>query len=276
MMQSSCWVNGVQAEHISVTDRGLSYGHGVFETLPIEHGTPLLWSLHRARMVSSCQRLGIPIQSVVEAVEQDIRQFLANQTGVLRITITCGEGLRGYRMPDTIVPTRILQYLPPTTYPNEPARVGIKAMLCQQRLGLSPSMAGMKHLNRLEQVLARSEWQTPDLQEGVVCDIDDYVIEGTMSNLFMVKAGELHTPSLDRCGVWGVMRQHLLHLAERESIVLHEGRYRLDDLLASDEVFFCNSLIGIWPLVELSPHSFVIGPVTRKLQALLEASYRVC
>ncbi len=275
-MQSSCWVNGVPAEHISVTDRGLSYGHGVFETLPIEHGTPLLWSLHRARMVSSCQRLGIPIQSVVEAVEQDIRQFLANQTGVLRITITCGEGLRGYRMPDTIVPTRILQYLPPTTYPNEPARVGIKAMLCQQRLGLSPSMAGMKHLNRLEQVLARSEWQTPDLQEGVVCDIDDYVIEGTMSNLFMVKAGELHTPSLDRCGVWGVMRQHLLHLAERESIVLHEGRYRLDDLLASDEVFFCNSLIGIWPLVELSPHSFVIGPVTRKLQALLEASYRVC
>ncbi|RAU19379.1 aminodeoxychorismate lyase [Nitrincola tibetensis] len=276
MMQSSCWVNGVPAEHISVTDRGLSYGHGIFETLPIVQGTALLWSLHRQRLMMSCERLGIPFQSVIDAIEQDIRGFLPDQTGVLRITITCGEGLRGYRMPDRIVPTRILQYLPPSVYPNQPERMGIKAMLCQQRLGISPGLAGMKHLNRLEQVLARSEWQTADLQEGIVCDIDDYIIEGTMSNLFMVKAGELHTPSLDRCGVWGVMRQHLIHLAEREGFVLHEGRYHLEDLLASDEIFFCNSLIGIWPLVELSPHSFVIGPVTRKLQALLEASYRVC
>jgi 4-amino-4-deoxychorismate lyase len=143
-------------------------------------------------------------------------------------------------------------------------------------LALSPRLAGIKHLNRLEQVLARSEWDDPDIREGLLCDSEGFVVEGTMSNLLWVRGKRLYAPLLDRCGVAGVVRTRLLQLAAAAGIGVLEGRFGKSELEQADEVMLCNSLIDIWPVVTLGAHHWSVGPVTRALQSLLAKDYLAC
>ena len=146
--------------------------------------------------------------------------------------------------------------------------------MCNTRLGINPALAGIKHLNRLEQVMARAEWNSIDIHEGLMLDINNNVIEGTKSNVFCVKNGELYTPDLSLCGVRGIMREQIIELAKQTGIPVHETQLDLDDLYQSEELFLSNSLIGLWPVRLLEDHSLKVGPISRQLADVLRSRRR--
>lgn len=267
-------IDGRESCRISALDRGLHYGDGVFTTLAVRTGTPLLLDRHLARLARDCQRLGIPCPDR-ELLRKEAAQLSREQDrAVLKITITRGEGGRGYRIPDECRPTRLLTLYPWPEYPGDPARDGIAARVCNLRLGCNPALAGIKHLNRLEQVLARNEWNDPEIQEGMLLDSSGTVVEGVMSNLFWVTEDRLFTPCLDECGVAGVVRGLVLELAARQGLAVAEVRTPVSTVLDADEAFFTNSVIGLWPVCNLEGHAFAVGPVTRWVQGWLDDALR--
>ncbi len=232
-------VNGQPRSEISILDRGLSFGDGLFETIAVIDGKPCLWSLHLQRLRSGCQRLRICCPESSGLLEE-ARMLVGNWSfAVLKIILTRGLSERGYRPPDHAQLTRILQVMPW----QGPSSADVDLRICRQRLGFN-TLAGIKHLNRLEQVLARAEWDQ-EADEGVMLDMEGGVVEGCMSNLFFECAGVLHTPLLDRCGVAGVVRETVLKLGRESGQPVEQGRYDLDDLLQSDAVYVTNSLLGI-------------------------------
>jgi 4-amino-4-deoxychorismate lyase len=166
------------------------------------------------------------------------------------------------------MPRRILQGSPKPSYPAANAEQGVRVFACMTRLAEQPRLAGLKHLNRLEQVLARGEWHDAEHAEGLMRDTSGRVVEGVYSNLFLVKNGGLLTPELSRCGVAGVMRAELLAQAESLGLDCGVRDISYDELLTADEVFLCNSLYGVWPVRALQGHDWPVGPLTRKLQVI--------
>ncbi|OQX49191.1 MAG: aminodeoxychorismate lyase, partial [Candidatus Sedimenticola endophacoides] len=161
--------------------------------------------------------------------------------------------------------TRIVQLTPWPERDEAQCAAGVRVRQCRTRLGQNPALAGIKHLNRLEQVLARGEWSEPDISEGLMLDAAGRVIEGTMSNLFLVRDGRIFTPCLSRCGVSGVMRQQVLEACRALAIPLLERDIPLRDLWDSEALFLTNSLIGIWPVADLDGQPFDPGAIDRRL-----------
>jgi 4-amino-4-deoxychorismate lyase len=264
-------VNGAVADTVAVTDRGLLYGDGVFETLAVIDGVPQLWARHIARLQEGCMRLGImPIDAALLAEEAQ-RLCIAAERAVLKIIITRGSGGRGYRPDISCTPTRILQRHPWPDYPHTCATDGVAVRLCRLRMGHNPLLAGIKHLNRLEQVLARGEWDDPEIREGLLQDQHGNLIEGTMSNVCLVQGRQLLMPDLVRCGVAGVIRALLLELAAAQGIETAVRDVTVNELVMADEVFLCNSLIGIWPVARIDDQVCAPGKLTRQLQGLLHS-----
>ena len=283
----SILINGHPVEQISVLDRGFQYGDGLFETLRISNGQPQHWSRHMARLLNGCERLGIAtpdLECLKAEAERLSRAFVdgsgANEQAVLKITVTRGSGGRGYAATGVQESTRVLAVSPAPEFPASHATQGVKLRLCEMRLGENPALAGIKHLNRLEQVLARAEWDDPDIAEGLLLDNHNNVIEGTMSNLFCVQALEgaqpvLLTPALSRCGVRGVTRDRILEAAAKLNIPHRETDVQLHDLQQASEMFISNSLIGIWPVRQFMERKYEVGPVTRRLSTALESAMGV-
>lgn len=244
-------INGERAEQIAVTDRGLHYGDGLFETIAIHHNTPILWNEHITRLQQGCQKLAIPIPDSIQLREEAEILCQGVEAAVLKIIITRGSGGRGYYTPGSLKPTRILGLYSWPSYPNSYSQEGVNVICCRTGLGHNSQLAGIKHLNRLEQILARQEWNSEDIAEGIMLDHNGDLIEGTMSNLFIVRNKSLYTPSLHNCGVAGIIRQIILDGAEQLKIPYEIGRITLDDLFLADEVFLTNSLIGLWPVKKI-------------------------
>ena len=264
-MQS--WIDGQPAELLSVRDRGLAYGDGLFATMGVRGARVQLLERQLERLQVGCARLALPCDVLV--LRQEILAFAAQLgEGVLKLILTRGDGQRGYALPVPCRPRRILQAAPWPVYPLSNGEQGVRLFPCVTRLAEQPLLAGLKHLNRLEQVLARAEWQSAEYAEGLLFDMSGRVVEGVFSNLFMVRDQCLFTPQLSRCGVAGVMRAELLAQARRQAITLVERDIDLAELLGADEVFVCNSLYGIWPVRALAEHRWSVGPLTRKLQAI--------
>src|SRR5574340_259088 len=184
-------VNGVPGDAIAATDRGLAYGDGVFRTFVVRGGRPLHWQRHYSRLHGDCAALGIscPDEAVLRA---ELAQAAERAPDcIAKITVTRGLGQRGYALPSPANPTRIVAISALPHYPPDFAGRGVKAHLCKLRLGFQPALAGIKHLNRLENVLARAEWSDAAIAEGLLLDTEGNVIEGTMSNLFIVEHGAL-------------------------------------------------------------------------------------
>ena len=267
-------INGAADDRLDALDRGLQYGDGLFETLRIRGGRPLLWEAHVARLQRGCERLGIPAPAEALLRDEATRLCTGVGDGVLKIVVTRGNGGRGYGPQRVPKVTRLLARFPFPAYPADNWSRGVAVRLCETRLGHNPALAGVKHLNRLEQVLARAEWDDPDIAEGLMQDIEGNVIEGTMSNLFVVQAGRLRTPGLSRCGVAGVMRARVLDEAVALGIAAEEGRIGVDDLDAADELFLTNSVIGVWPVRRFAERDFAApGPLTTRLAERLEAMH---
>jgi 4-amino-4-deoxychorismate lyase len=261
------WIDGQPAELLSVKDRGLAYGDGLFETIAISGGQPSLLERHLARLADGCARLKIPVDlPIVRAQLLAFSQQLGE--GVAKLILTRGDGQRGYAPPNPAQPRLILQAAAKPVYPSAHAEQGVRLFACTTRLSEQPLLAGLKHLNRLEQVLARSEWQDAEHAEGLMLDSSGRVIEGVYSNLLLVSAGVLITADLSRCGVAGVMRAELLAQAAAQGIESQVRDISYAELLAADELMLCNSLYGVWPVRALLAHDWPVGPLTRKLQAI--------
>lgn len=268
------WINGEQVRALSVTDRALAYGDGLFETIRVEHSKPQLMDAHLQRLQFGLDRLKFPANTL-KLLLSDLESVDLTGNHVLKVTITRGEGERGYALPSETKPNRIIQ-LSALVDHSDRCTSGVSITLCKYQMAINPALAGLKHLNRLEQVLARSEWNNAsNYAEGVVTDRDGYIVEGTMSNIFWVTNNTVYTPLLDRCGVEGVMRNHILAELETLSISVNQGHYKIDELIQADEIFVTNSLIKLWPVTSFETTEYEIGPVSRKLQSLL-VQERLC
>ncbi|KIU48486.1 4-amino-4-deoxychorismate lyase [Pseudomonas putida] len=261
------WVDGLPADALTLGSRGLAYGDGLFETIAVRAGQPSLLTYHLDRLALGCQRLAIDADHPL--IRDEVCRYAGLLgDGVLKLILTRGDSQRGYAPAAGAPPRRILQASPAASYPPQNAEQGVRLFACQTRLAEQPLLAGLKHLNRLEQVLARAEWQGAEYAEGLMCDVSGRVIEGVYSNLFVVRDGVLYTADLARCGVAGVMRAALLDEAPRHGITARVVDLALADLEQADEVLLCNSVYGVWPVRAFASLNWSPGPLTRKLQAI--------
>lgn len=241
-------INGAPCDTISVNDRGLLYGDGVFRTLLLRQGKVLQWHRHYQRLFKDCTALNLtcPPESLLHS---ELVSLVAGvQEGVIKVIITRGQSQRGYAPSHNPVTTRIITVNDPPSYPQSNFDYGVELHICQLRLGSQPKLSGVKHLNRLENVLAAAEWNDPSIAEGLLLDEQGNVIEGIRSNIFMVKEGELLTPDISRCGVSGVQRERLIEWAAQQGVSCKIVDIKLPELLAADEIFIVNSVIGLWPV----------------------------
>lgn len=248
-------VNGEPRAEISAMDRGLSYGDGVFETVAVLGGRPRQLERHLRRLTRGLGRLGIGGVDGSLLMREANRVSNGSDRAVLKIIVTRGSGGRGYRAPEVGTPTRIVSLHRWPEYPDRYHERGVDVCVCRTRLGLNASLAGIKHLNRLEQVLARGEWGD-EYQEGLMLDAKDRVIEGTMSNLFVVDEDALVTPSLEQAGIAGIMRERILEQARALGIPCRIESFGLERLQGAQGLFLCNSIIGIWPVRRLEEEGF--------------------
>lgn len=251
-----CLIDGVPADRLPVADRGLSYGDGLFETLLIRDGRPCQWCRHWRRLTAGCLRLGLPVPAEITLVEETSGVLRDIKTGVLKILVTRGDGGRGYRPASAQRPRRILSLHPSPSYPPEWSRLGVAVRTCRTPASLNPAIAGLKHLNRLDNVLARSEWSDPQVAEGLMEDPEGGIVGGTMTNLFLWDGAGLLTPKVDRCGVAGTVRDLAMAIAAQRGIPCAEARLRRVDLLAARGLFLTNSLLGVWPVRRLDERRF--------------------
>ncbi|MBL1261697.1 MAG: aminodeoxychorismate lyase [Thiotrichaceae bacterium] len=265
-------INGIVTDLLPASDRGLQYGDGLFETIAVVGGEPQLWAAHMARLTTGCDALQLP-RVAHELLLREARQLcVKHKKTILKIIITRGSDGRGYRFPENVAATRLLSVHPWPDYPPAHYQHGIAAMVCDTRLASYSALAGIKHLNRLEQVLARNEWRGDDIHEGLMLDHHGNVIEGTMSNLFIIEGDTLITPQLNECGIRGVMRETVLAQAAQLDITTRIETVSLARLKAASACFVTNSIIGLWPLRTLDDITYQPAKVTQELiQDLIRA-----
>ncbi len=249
-------INGAPGTRWDASDRGLHYGDGLFETMAVAAGQTLNWPLHWQRLSLGCQRLGLPIPDPKTLQREIDLEIDGRDSGVLKLLYSRGSGGRGYRPPDDPQPNLLLSWHPAPAYPNEWRIQGIKLRVCATRLACNPSLAGIKHLNRLEQVLARREWQDDEIAEGLMLDREGRAIEATSANLFVFDEGRLFTPSVELCGVAGTMRSRVKDQAVALGIPVEEKAFEPAQLKRSQALFLTNAVIGCWPVRWLEKHEF--------------------
>lgn len=239
-------VNGVSGNLISIRDRGLLYGDGVFRTFPVYSGKPRHWPLHLQKLQHDCSALRIACPDAGALAAELDALCDAHPDAVFKIIVTRGPSARGYAPAPDAVPSHVWDVFPLPDYPHEWKKRGVALKLCSLRLGHQPRLAGIKHLNRLENVLAAAE--LVEEAEGLLLDVEGYVIEGTRSNVFLVSDGCLVTPDLSRCGVAGVQRDLVMSRAKERGMKVEVRNVGLDELFTANELFLTNSVFGLWPV----------------------------
>lgn len=260
-------VDGLPANAVPADDRGFTYGDGVFRTLAMRNGRAQWWPQQYAKLAADCKALGITAPAE-PALSLDLQTIAAQLPDcALRITVTRGSGGRGYAVPENPQARRIVSANPLPDYPAHWPEQGISVRVCELRLAAQPRLAGIKHLNRLENVLARAECNDPAIAEGLLLDEAGHVIEGTRCNVFIVEDSALVTPDLSRCGVAGVTRDLVIAAAGRNGLRCHIEAISRQRLEAATEIFLVNSLIGVWPVAVLEQRrwsNFQVAPLVRK------------
>lgn len=242
-------VNGEAIGIVSPLDRGLAYGDGVFRTLKVLGQNPVWWADHYAKLAHDCVALNLACPED-ELLLHEIRSVTRSYgDAVVKIIVTRGPGSRGYAMPHPASPTRVVM----ADFLSESLdiKAGIRARWCSLQLARQVQLAGIKHLNRLDNVLARQEWSDPAITEGLLCDDTGAVIGGTRSNLFAMRDGVLWTPDLTFSGVAGVTRARVIRAAKLRGVEVQVGRLDADNILTADEVFLSNSIVGLWRVAVL-------------------------
>lgn len=278
----SFWlVNGRRDAAIAVDDRAVQYGDGVFETIAIRDGNPRFWELHSDRLLLGCARLGIPapdvgalvamLQDAIAAGDVDAAHATA------KIIVTAGRGERGYRRPSELSPTTIIGVFPSSSRPAAEYRDGVDISVCQTRLGLQPQFAGIKSLNRLEQVLGRNEIDDTRVVEGLMLDTEGRLICGTMSNVFLLIDNTFVTPAITRCGVSGIMRRKLLETLDAQDADFEVRDVDASELARAQGMMLSNSQFGLLPVVKCMHHEWQIpGEIRSAMNAVADAGVEEC
>ncbi|WP_159084552.1 aminodeoxychorismate lyase [Dongshaea marina] len=251
---------------LSASDRGLLYGDGIFTTICFKGGALQLWPYHLERLQQGCRRLSIPEPGEEELLAQ-LEPFLsAGEDRVVKIIITRGTGGRGYSMPSEASPSVLISEHPLPGHYSQWRQHGIRLGVCRQHLGHQPMLAGLKTLNRLEQVLLKKELDDSGFDEALVLDLDAKVTEAVSANIFWRHQGQIYTPNLELSGVCGVMRRWVIELCEKYGRKVREVRACVEELAAADEIWLTNALLGIAPVREFTKRSYVDWSVSRWLQ----------
>lgn len=266
------FVGGKSIDSVEVDDRGFQYGDGLFETIAIRDGSPRFWNSHFERLCVGCDRLAIS-QPHDATLQEELMTAIAN-SGVnvahatAKIIVTAGSGPRGYQrqaVPQVVTRIGIFRSAPlaPDAYHH-----GVATRLCQTRLAIQPQLAGIKSLHRLEQVLARAEWNDTAIMEGLMLDTEGRLICGTMSNVFICTEKSFATPAITRCGISGVMRRHVIAMLKHDGIDCDVRDIHRDEIYAADKLFLANSQFGILPVRRLEDVRFTVDSMSKKLLRL--------
>lgn len=262
------WINGQPGRLIDVTDRGLTYGDGLFETIAIRAGEARFLALHLDRLLEGCGRLRIPVPARASLGVDLAAAAHAIRHGVLKVIVTRGPGPRGYGLP--IQPVTTIAWGTAESAPE--LSLPIEVCWCATMAATNPATAGLKSLGRLDQVLARAEWTRPEVGEGLMTSTEGQLIGGTASNVFLVAGDQMLTPAVYRAGIAGVMRRVVLETAKKAGIGVVEGHLAPSEVRSAAEVFVTNALTGIRPVRQLGSQTWPTGPITRNLQQLLVAA----
>jgi 4-amino-4-deoxychorismate lyase len=267
------WLDGETASDPGLLDRGLHFGDGLFETLVLRQGRIRFRAQHAARLADGCRRLAIACDA--EAALSQAETLAGGGDALLKLVVTRGLAVaRGYAAVGTERCRQVLLRYPLPTAVDEERVPPTTVMLLRATLGENPLLAGMKHLNRLEQVLARAEMRDSPAFEGILCSSSGLLASGTMTNLFLVDGGRLLTPRVDRCGIAGVMRAIVLREATRLGIAAQEADLPPAALHSAAEAFLTNARLGVRAVTQLAGRALAAGPITLQLQrqvASLEA-----
>jgi len=265
------WLDGVPLDGPAGLDRGLEFGDGLFETIAVRDNRARLLPRHLARLAEGCARLALAPQDPAQLKAEITRAARIPGVGVLKLILTRGSGGRGYVADPGAPVRRWLAALSPRTRPARNAVDGVAVRTLATRLAEQPLLAGLKHLNRLEQVLARRELTDPAIGEGLMLDMSGRLVCGTMSNVYAVIDGRIVTPALERAGVAGVVRAALLDAWRDDGATVEIRDVRPEELAGASELFLSNALIGVWPVAELDGRRYLPGPVARRAGAWVES-----
>jgi 4-amino-4-deoxychorismate lyase len=263
-------INGNKDGRLSPLDRGFAYGDGIFRTLAIQDGIPQHWDHHYAKLVHDCNVLGIVCPGEHIFLSDIEKLFEGSKLSVAKIVVTRGEGARGYSMPSLAQPNRVIIKSDYPQYPQNYFEAGVSLYQCQTRLGHQPQLAGIKHLNRLENVIARAEWSDSRFADGLLLDMYENVIECSMSNLFARYHQTLCTPDLSRCGVAGITRQRVMELAPSLGYAIEVVNIPLPTLLEADEILISNSLFGVWQVLEIGNRRWPVQKLATQIRTKLQ------
>jgi 4-amino-4-deoxychorismate lyase len=264
-------VDGRAEDRVDPLDRGLHYGDGLFETMAVTGGRPRFFDWHLERLNEGARRLGIPAPAD-DLLRAEVAAASLAPRCVVKVLLTRGSGERGYRAPKNAAPRRVvLGFDWPSSAANA-GSAGVRVGWCRLRLGRNPALAGLKHLNRLEQVLARSEWDDDAMDEGLLQDERGHVISATQSNLFARLNGRWVTPRLDQCGVAGVMRRAFRHWQAVRGEPVEERELAVADVERASALVLTNSLIGAWPVRELAGRRIAVDPDAAAFNAWLDGT----
>jgi 4-amino-4-deoxychorismate lyase len=264
-------VNGELGYQVSVVDRGLAYGDGLFETIRVTGGYPVLLEFHLQRLQDGLRKLSISVS--LEVVRRQLQSLLELATkqnlhnGVIKLIVTRGVAGRGFSPGNDISANVVSSWLALPDFPQASYHDGIELIVCHAKLPHRPQLAGLKHLNCLDYVMASLELQGQPNCEGLLLDQGGLLVEAISANVFLVSGGELLTPSLHRCGVAGTMRRWVIEVAALEvGLSVAERDLPLDSFEQADEVFICNSVRGVTPVSRVQGRQWRRGSVTAAIQ----------
>lgn len=253
--------NGLSCYAIDPLDRAFLYGDGLFTSVRTYGGKPQLWKRHLQRLQHGADRLGLDVNW--SELEFDVFQkAVLLEQGVLKILISRGVGERGY-LPPRQPAVVYLQLFSSAERTDVVCKPSIASGLLTRQLGqVMPQLAGLKTLNRLEQVILRQELAVCGWNEGLVCDVNDLIVEGVYSNCFFQVDGEWWTPPIDCSGILGVMRAELLERMQARDIPIHLKTLHRDEVTRIEALFFCNALTQIVPVGTLDGRTLNLSAVT--------------
>ncbi|WP_052107919.1 aminotransferase class IV [Aerolutibacter daejeonensis] len=287
-MSVRVFVGARAVDAVPADDRGLAYGDGLFETMRAHRGDVPWWPAHWARLAAGAARLRLPLPDEAQ-VRAEARALLEGESGVLKLLVTRGSGGRGYMPPTKAIPTWLLSRHPLPVVP----KTGLVLRWCDTRLAVQPLLGGLKHCNRLEQVMARAEWQAGGTEspsapvvgyasrhgdamtvrpqvadEGLMRSTEGDVVCATAANVFILRGNRWLTPAVDRCGIAGVCRRWAM-----DATGATEARLDVTDVEAADAVFLCNVVRGILPVARLGERTWAPHPLVVALQQRLAAEH---
>lgn len=265
-------INGIYQETLPASDRAIQFGDGCFTTARIAAGQVCLLDAHLQRLQKACEKLLIPFVEWAELQREMVELARGNESGVLKVIISRGSGGRGYSAANCLHPVRLLSVSAYPAHYHDWRREGIVLALSPVRLGRNPQLAGIKHLNRLEQVLIRTHLEQTNANEALVLDSEGFITECCAANLFWRRGREVFTPRLDQAGVNGLMRQFCLQQLAHSGYRVAEVHVPEAALVGAEEMVVCNALMPVVPVRQYGSQPFSSRELYAFLAPLCEQS----